>query len=147
MLKWVWLDVVTHGLIGSHREIDLYFCATSEGQPIDGLNARGMRKTWYLPLFVPPIKDSYCQIRRGRGSSIGRARFVCLVSYSPRSQLGYIADGSQDLRLTILRVATHETEWGDHDFCLSRSHYTDTDPTSGHSARLLVKRSWIRFVL
>ena len=31
--------------------------------------------------------------------------------------------------LTILRAATHETELGDHDFCLSRSHYTDTDPT------------------
>ena len=33
-------------------------------------------------------------------------------------------------RLTILRAATHETELGDHDFCLSPSHYTDTDPTS-----------------
>ena len=32
-------------------------------------------------------------------------------------------------RLTILRAATHETELGDHDFCLSRSHYTDTGPT------------------
>ena len=32
-------------------------------------------------------------------------------------------------RLTILRAATHETELGDHDFCLSRSHYTDNDPT------------------
>ena len=32
-------------------------------------------------------------------------------------------------RLTILRAATHETELGDHDFCPSRSHYTDTDPT------------------
>ena len=33
-------------------------------------------------------------------------------------------------RLTILRAATHEIELGDHDFCLSRSHYTVTDPTS-----------------
>ena len=33
-------------------------------------------------------------------------------------------------RLTILRAAIHETELGDHVFCLSRSHYTDTDPTS-----------------
>ena len=24
----------------------------------------------------------------------------------------------------------NETELGDHDFCLSHSHYTDTDPTS-----------------
>ena len=33
------------------------------------------------------------------------------------------------LTLAILRAATHETERGDHDFCLSRSHYTDTVPT------------------
>ena len=33
-------------------------------------------------------------------------------------------------RLTISRTATHETERGDHDFCLSRSHYAHTDPTS-----------------
>ena len=37
-------------------------------------------------------------------------------------------------RLTILRAATHETELGDHDFCLSRSYYTDTDPTSRERA-------------
>ena len=28
-------------------------------------------------------------------------------------------------RVTILHTATHETELGDHDFCLGRSHYTD----------------------
>ena len=33
-------------------------------------------------------------------------------------------------RLTILHAATQETEQGDHDSCLSRSHYTDTDPTN-----------------
>ena len=38
--------------------------------------------------------------------------------------------GPKTERLTILRAAPHETELGDHDFCLSRSHYTDTDPTS-----------------
>ena len=37
-------------------------------------------------------------------------------------------------RLTILRAATHETELGGHDFCLSPSHYTDTDPTSRERA-------------
>ena len=37
-------------------------------------------------------------------------------------------------RLTILRGATHETELGDHGFCFSRSHYTDTDPTSRERA-------------
>ena len=39
-------------------------------------------------------------------------------------------DRPQHWRLTILRVATHKTKWGDHDFCLSQSHCTDTDPTS-----------------
>ena len=42
----------------------------------------------------------------------------------------YIADECQDCRLTILRAATHETERGDHDSCLSRLHYIGTDPTS-----------------
>ena len=39
-------------------------------------------------------------------------------------------DGSRDCRLTISHVATHMKERGDHDFCHSRSHNTDTDPTS-----------------
>ncbi|RUS80013.1 hypothetical protein EGW08_012221 [Elysia chlorotica] len=43
--------------------------------------------------------------------------------------IGYIVDGPQDGRLTILCAATHETGRG-YDSCLSRSHYTDTDPTS-----------------
>ena len=50
--------------------------------------------------------------------------------------------------LTILCAATHETELGDHDFCLSPSHYTDTDPTSreraataGIESRILLARS------
>ena len=30
--------------------------------------------------------------------------------------------------------STHETERGDHDFCLRQSHYTDTDPTSRERA-------------
>ena len=33
--------------------------------------------------------------------------------------------GPKTERLTILRAATYETELGDHDFCLNRSHYTD----------------------
>ena len=38
--------------------------------------------------------------------------------------------GPKTERMTILHAATHETQLGDHDFCLSRSHYTDTDLTS-----------------
>ena len=44
--------------------------------------------------------------------------FCCLVSKRPHQHLDCIADRSQDLRLTILRAATRETEQGDHDFCL-----------------------------
>ena len=56
---------------------------------------------------------------------------VWLVGWlvGPRQQLGYMADGPQDRASEILRAATRETELGDHDFCLSQSHYTDTDPT------------------
>ena len=42
--------------------------------------------------------------------------------------------GPKTERLTILRAATHETELGDHDFCLSWSHYTDTDPRNRERA-------------
>ena len=62
-------------------------------------------------------------------------RFVCLFGWL----IGWFVNvfvnkyvitrmGPKTERLTILRAATHETERGDHDFCLSRSHYTDTDP-------------------
>ena len=47
---------------------------------------------------------------------------------------GYIADGSEDWRVTISLTATHETERGDHDFFFGLSHYTDTDTTSGKRA-------------
>ena len=54
--------------------------------------------------------------------------FVCVVSYFPRQLLGYIADGPQNRASDNF---THETELGDHDFCLSRSHYTDTYKQTG----------------
>ena len=57
--------------------------------------------------------------------------FVCLVGFLTSSSTTrlYLGRAPRQERLTILRAATHETELGDHDFCLSRSHYTDTDPT------------------
>ena len=61
--------------------------------------------------------------------------FVRLVDFlTSSSTTSYIAEGSQDWRLTILSAATHETERGDHDFCLSWSNYTDTYPTSRERA-------------
>ena len=66
--------------------------------------------------------------------NVNNKKVVCLFSERPRQQLGYIADWSQGGRLTSLRDATHETERGDHDFCLSQSHYTNTDPNSEERA-------------
>ena len=61
--------------------------------------------------------------------------FVCFVSKHPRQQLGYIAAGPKTERLTIL---CNETELRNHDFSLSRSHYTDTYPTSRERAATVV---------
>ena len=57
--------------------------------------------------------------------------FVCLFGFLTSSSTTRLYRGRapRQERLTILRAATHETELGDHDFCLSLSHYTDTDPT------------------
>ena len=62
---------------------------------------------------------------------IRRERKVCLFGFLTSSSTTRLYRGRapRQERLTILRAATHETELGDHDFCLSRSHYTDTDPT------------------
>ena len=59
------------------------------------------------------------------------AIFVCLFGFLTSSSTTRLYRGRapRQERLTILRAATHETELGDHDFCLNRSHYTDTDPT------------------
>ena len=59
--------------------------------------------------------------------------FVCLFGFltsSPTTWL-YLAEGPQNWHLTITSAAT---EQGDHDFCLSQSHYTDTHPTSWERA-------------
>ena len=75
--------------------------------------------------------------------------FVCLFGFLTSSSTTRLyLYGPQDRRLTILRAATQETELGDHDFCLSRSHYTDTDQKqyeaggrSGNRTRDLLTRS------
>ena len=72
--------------------------------------------------------------------------FVCLFGWlvvfltSSSTTRLYRGRAPRQERLTILRAATHETELGDHDFCLSRSHYTDTGH-SGNRTRDLLTRS------
>ena len=65
-----------------------------------------------------------------------RCLFVCLFGFLTSSSTTRLYRGRapRQERLTILRAATHETELGDHDFCLSRSHYTDTDPQRAATA-------------
>ena len=62
--------------------------------------------------------------------------FVCLLGSLTSSSTTrlYRGRGPKTERLTVLRVATHDTELGNHDFCLGRPHYTDTDPTSRERA-------------
>ena len=76
-----------------------------------------MALNYYVWLYVISINKS----------SFKFCLFVFLTS-SSTTRL-YRGRAPRQERLTILRAATHETELGDHDFCLSRSHYTDTDPT------------------
>ena len=52
-----------------------------------------------------------------------------LVNYEVISRMG-----PETKRLTISRAAT-QSERGDHGFCLSRLHFTNTDPTRRERAR------------
>ena len=54
--------------------------------------------------------------------------FFCLVGFLTSSSTTRLYRGRapRQERLTILRAATHETELGDHDFCLSRSMIIQT---------------------
>ena len=61
---------------------------------------------------------------------VARALFGWLVGFLTSSSTTRLYGG----RVPRQRVATHETELGDHYLCLSRSHYTGTDPTSRERA-------------
>ena len=80
-----------------------------------------------IKLYFP---DRFC-IAKYEYSFLSGALFVCSFGFLTSSSTTRLYRGRapRQERLTILRAATHETELGDHDFCLSRSHYTDTDPT------------------
>ena len=56
--------------------------------------------------------------------------FYCLFVWFLHILVDYffiLRTGPKTERLTGLGAAIHETELGVPDFCLSRSHYTDTD--------------------
>ena len=68
---------------------------------------------------------------------MSRNPFVCVFVWFLNVLVNYLVvsrTASMTERLTILRAATHETELRDHDFCLSRSHNSNTDPTSRERA-------------
>ena len=66
---------------------------------------------------------------------------VCLFGFLTSSSTTrlYCGRAPRQERLTILRAATHETELGDHDFCLSRSHEGKVDGKRGRGRR---RKSW-----
>ena len=80
---------------------------------------------------VSLIIGMYCKWQHAIVNGRMFHEFVCLFDFLTSSSTTRLYRGRapRQERLTILRAATHETELGDHDFCLSRSHYTDTDPT------------------
>ena len=98
----------------------------------------------HLAPLVPGCRCSFHQTRTHQGSChpcqqscgiMGSVRlFVWLVGFltssSTTSTRLYRGRAPKTERLTILRAAPHETELGDHNFCLSRSYYTDIDPAS-----------------
>ena len=85
------------------------------------------------PACIAQISPSYYTLFSplSRRCSFQDKHFVCLFGFLTSSSTTRLYRGRapRQERLTILRAATHETELGDHDFCLSRSHYTVTDPT------------------
>ena len=86
-----------------------------------------------------PAPTSTSSIPGRLTTRIKDSKFVCLFVWFLKVLINYNVisrTGPKTERLTNLSVATHETELGDHDFCLSRSHYTDTDPTHQESRAL-----------
>ena len=79
------------------------------------------------------LKKLMTTAKRNLGSFVCFVWLVGFLTSSSTTRL-YCGRAPRQERLTILRAATHETELGDHDFCLNRSHYTDTDPTSRERA-------------
>ena len=80
-----------------------------------------------IPCITYPYHRYLCSVTMSNVKVI----LVCLVGFLTSSSTTRLYRGRapRQERLTILRAATHETELGVHNFCLSRSHYTDTDPT------------------
>ena len=109
---------------------------------ICGTKSRGRQRTKFtdsLNNFVTRKESPNNElIRRTDDREEGKAMiadvcfFFCLFGWFLNVLIS--RTGPKTERLTILRAATHETELGDHVFCLSRSHYTDTDPTSRERA-------------
>ena len=56
---------------------------------------------------------------------------ICLLGFFTSSSTTRLCRGRVPRLTSDNFTCCHtETERGDHDFCLSRTHYTDTDPTS-----------------
>ena len=75
----------------------------------------------YLPLFFDPRSES----------SLLVCLFGWLVGFLTSSSTTRLYRGKIPRLTSDNFTCCHTRDWaGDHDFCLSRSHYTDTNPTS-----------------
>ena len=110
----------------------------SDLERINYFSINGTSTVWSLRSLVHIIMFSYSTTAKMNAVDTRPIHvalsFVCLVGWFLYVLVSYKVisrTGPKTERLTILRAATHETELGDHDFCLSRSHYTDTDRPVG----------------
>ena len=85
------------------------------------------------PVLTTISSELFVQFKLLESCGILVGLFVWLVGFWTSSSTTRLYRG-RATRQTVWQFyvlpATHDTELGDHDFCLSRSHYTDTDPTS-----------------
>ena len=104
------------------------------GGPSPGPGCLGGRAGGHCSL-VDRILEDHSKVKHKNDDNDFVCLFDCLFDFLTSSPTTRLYRGrAPRQRLTILRAATHETELVDHDFCLSRSHYTDIDPTSRERA-------------
>ena len=94
---------------------------------VESVGKRVLYKVYAFPHPTRVYFDYPTGIGSKRSCQFTHWSFVCLVGFLTSSSTTRVYRGRVP-RLTFdnLFAATHQTERGDLDFCLSWSHYTDT---------------------
>ena len=88
-------------------------------------------KSWRLVYVYVYVASVLCPVNNeDPKEKVGRLFGLLTSSSATRLYRGWVSR----LKSYKFTCCHTETELGVHDFCLSRSHYTDTDPTSGGRA-------------